>query len=163
MNTRQIVVIGECAYIPLTQGYYATIDACDVHLVEGYCWTPIVRKHTVYAYRKNQGRTTMLHRVIMGEPEGMTVDHWDGDGLNNRRSNLRVATKAQNNRNQRLTDRNTSGYKGVSWHKGDKRWRACIHVNNRYVHLGHFLTIEEAHLAYVTASANLHQEFGRIT
>lgn len=113
---RQIITIGQFAYIPLTQGYVATIDAADLHLVDGYTWTAIVRPYTVYAYRKDPGtgKNVHLHRVIMGDPEGLTVDHRDGNGLNNTRSNLRSATKAQNNRNQRVTPRNTSGVKGVS-------------------------------------------------
>lgn len=158
---REIVVIGQYAYIPLTQGYTATIDAADVPLVEGYNWTVIVRKYTTYVYRNDRGRGLLLHRLLMGDPEGLTVDHRDGDGLNNTRQNLRVATKAENNRNQRRHDRNTSGHKGVSWHKRDKRWRACIHVNNRYIHLGHFVNIEDAVAAYENASAELHGEFGR--
>lgn len=159
------MVLGEFAYIPLTQGYWATIDVADVHLVEGLSWTPIVRKHTVYVYRKSSSpnpRTVLLHRLVMGDPAGMRVDHRDGDGLNNTRKNLRIATSAQNNRNQRMTERNTSGFKGVSWHKRDQKWRACIHVNNRYVHLGNFSKIEDARDAYANASAEMHQEFGRL-
>lgn len=163
---REIVVIGQYAYIPLTQGYTATIDAADVPLVEGYNWTAYVRPNgAVHVFRKatieGKLRNVWLHRVIAQTPDGLDTDHVDGDGLNNVRTNLRFATRSQNNRNQRRHDRNTSGHKGVSWHKKDKRWRACIHVNNRYIHLGHFVNIEDAVAAYENASAELHGEFGR--
>lgn len=158
---REIIIIGPTAYIPLTQEYVATVDASDIHLVKGYNWTVIVRSTTVYVYRKSKGKTVLLHRVIMDDPDGMTIDHRDGNGLNNTRSNLRIATKAQNNRNQKMTDRNTSGYKGVSWHKKDRKWRAYIHVNNKYIHLGHFSNVEDARRAYAEASIKLHAEFGR--
>ena len=159
------MVLGDYAYIPISQGYYATIDADNVRLVEGFSWSAVVRKHTVYVMRRTivpVPKTILLHRVIMGDTDAPIVDHRDGDGLNNVRANLRPATKSQNNRNQRMTDRNTSGFKGVSWHKKDRKWRACIHVNNRYIHLGNFDPPEAASTAYVEASARMHHEFGRI-
>ena len=163
---REIIVLGDLAYIPLSNGQFATIDAVDVPLVEGYNWTAAVRKHTTHVFRgstvEGKHRWVWLHRVIAKTPDGMFTDHTNGDGLDNRRCNLRLATKAQNNRNQRMTERNTSGIKGVSWHKKDKRWRACIHVHDRYIHLGHFKTIDEAQRAYEKASAELHGEFGRL-
>jgi len=166
MMKRQIAVIGQYAYIPLTQGYVATIDACDVHLVDQWDWTAYVRPSTVHAFRKTTRDgikvNVWMHRVILGTPAGFDTDHVDGDGLNNTRANLRVATRSQNNRNQRITGRNTSGRKGVSWHKKDKRWRACIHVNNRYVHLGHFVEFDDACAAYAKASTEMHGDFGRV-
>lgn len=163
---RQIITIGQFAYIPLTQGYVATIDAADVHLVDKWNWTAFVRQRTVHVFRKHMvdgaPKNVWLHRVILGTPDGFDTDHVDGNGLNNTRSNLRVATRSQNNRNQRLASHNTSGHKGVSWHKKDKRWRACIHVNNKYVHLGHFIEFDDACAAYAKASAEMHQEFGRV-
>ncbi|MEG7750695.1 HNH endonuclease, partial [Listeria monocytogenes] len=67
-------------------------------------------------------RAVYLHRQIMGEPSGFEVDHIDGNGLDNRRANLRVASKTQNVRNQRIRQDNTSSFKGVSWSKRRQKW-----------------------------------------
>lgn len=164
---RPIRVEGQLAYVPLTQGYEAVIDAADVHLVEGCSWHVQVRDHTVYVIRNDYStgkqRTIRMHRVLMGKPEGFEVDHIDGDGLNNRRSNLRVATKAQNQHNQRLARHNTSGFKGVGWHKRVGKWAARITLQGKMRHLGYFGTPEEASAAYASASKNLHGEFGRVS
>ena len=163
---RPIRVEGNVAFVTLTRGYEAVIDAADVLLVGGWNWFALVRPHTVYAYRTDcsslKKRTVMLHRVIAGEPEALEVDHIDCDGLNNRRSNLRAATRAQNMHNMRTPKRNTSGFKGVGFDRLSGQWRAYIKINGKQHHLGCFTTPEDAHEAYVTASDRLHGEFGRI-
>jgi hypothetical protein len=162
---RPIRIEGEVAYIPLTQGYEAVIDAADAPLVEGFNWYALVQVRTVYACRTDcsTGRhvTIYLHRVLMAAPAGLEVDHRDGHGLNNRKKNLRVATHAQNERNQRLNSANTSGFKGASFHAGARRWQAHIRVDGRRHYLGLFDTPEAAHAAYTAASAEFHGEFGR--
>jgi hypothetical protein len=164
-NCRTIRVEGDVAYIPLTKGYEAVIDAADVHLVSGCNWYANTDGHTVYAqrgaYADGVQKTTRLHRVLMSVDDGLLVDHRDGDGLNNRRSNLRVATRAQNNRNQRLVVRNSSGFKGVSWDKHERKWQAQIRMNNKTHNLGRYRTPEDAHAAYCEASTRLHGEFAR--
>lgn len=161
---RPIRVEGNLAYVPLTRGYEAVIDAADAYLVAGVNWNAFVTKHTVYA-RRTSGRPArrevLLHRVIMGDPEGVLVDHADCNGLNNRRANLRQATPSQNAHNMRLPKDNKSGFKGVSWHRPSKRWMAEISANRRKHYLGIFRTREEAHDAYMAASAKLHGDFGR--
>lgn len=163
--TRRIRIEGDVAYVPLTKGYEAVIDAIDVPLVESWCWCAQVCPRAVYAIRSDHRpnrRTIRMHRVLMGEIHGLEVDHRDGDGLNNRRKNLRVATRTQNIRNQRLRSDNTSGIKGVHWFKASRKWRACICLNGKNRHLGSFDSREEAHDAYRTASKEMHGEFGRL-
>lgn len=164
-DIRPIRIEGDVAYVPLTRGYEAVIDAVDVPLVAGFNWYPIVHPRVVYALRTdlsgNKKRTVLMHRAILGEPEGMQVDHKDTDGLNNRRNNLREATVSQNQRNRRLDRNNTSGYKGVAWHKVTGKWQARITLRGESNYLGVFDTPQEAHAAYVAASAELHGEFGR--
>jgi hypothetical protein len=92
----------------------------------------------------------------------MEVDHHDGNGLNCQRINLRIATHAENQRNQRLTKQNTSGFKGVGWNKRDKAWQARIKVNGKLKHLGYFSDPVDAYAAYCKASAEMHGEFGRV-
>jgi hypothetical protein len=162
---RRIRIEGDLAYVPLTKGYEAIIDVADIPLVEAHNWYAHVQSHAVYAecsLQRNKNRHALImHRVIMGDPAGFDIDHRDGDGLNNRRSNLRIATRAQNLHNQRIVRRNTSGFKGVSWNKRDHKWQARIYVNNKQFSLGYHATPELAHAAYCEASARLHGEFGR--
>ncbi len=162
---RQIRIEGNLAYVPLTKGYEAVIDADDVDLVGKYNWCAILDGRSVYAFRRGpspERLTIRMHRFLMGDPDGLDIDHQDGDGLNNRRGNLRYATKSQNSQNQRLSKSSTSGLKGVCWHKARCKWRAAIRVNSKRTYLGHHDTIEAAYAAYVEASARLHGEFGRI-
>jgi hypothetical protein len=164
-KVRPIRVCGGVAYVTLTQGYEAIIGAADVPLVESWNWFAMVQSHTVYAIRKEYNgtkqRTICLHRVVMGEPEGLQVDHEDGDGLNNQRYNLRVASSFQNSHNRRVSSNNKSGFKGVCWNKGSGKWLAQIGFNSGKKYLGLFTSPEEAHAAYCQASKKYHGEFGR--
>ncbi len=162
---RPIRIEGNIAYVPLTKGYEAIIDAEDVPLVEGFNWIASVERNTVYAVRREGSgcrREIRMHRVIMGDPDGLQVDHRHGNGLDNRRSNLRVATGLQNSRNARIRKDNSSGFKGVSWNKSARKWHARIKVDGSRINLGNYETPEAAHAAYAKASAELHGEFGRI-
>ena len=165
MKARPIRIVGDLAYVTLTRGYEAVIDSADVPLVDGFNWCALVHKNAVYARRADcsgiKQRAVYLHRVILGEPDGMDVDHRDGDGLNNRRNNLREATRSQNMCNQRISSRNTHGLKGVHWHKAAGKWQAHIKLNGRNRHLGLFTTPEAAYAAYCDASTRLHGDFGR--
>lgn len=162
---RPIRVEGNAAYIPLTKGCEAVIDAKDAPIVDRWNWCAMVRSNTIYAYRYRTSGTKkgalLLHRALMDEPKGLDVDHRDGDGLNNRRSNLRAATHAENQRNQRLAKNNTSGFKGVTWHKARAKWQAQIVLNGRNHFLGYFRCQTAAAVAYAKASAEFHGEFGR--
>jgi hypothetical protein len=161
---RPIRVEGQLAYVALTRGHVAVIDLADVPLVQGFNWTAILRKHTVYAarveWRGQVQRKIYMHRLLTVAPSGLDVDHADGDGLNNRRANLRLATKSQNICNQRVRSDNRSGLKGVSLNARGK-WQANIAKGGRQRFLGAFATPEEAHAAYCAASAEIHKEFGR--
>lgn len=163
---RPIRTEGNVAYLRLTQGYEAAIDAADIGLVLGHNWSADVRKRSdgsvqvVYAVTRIDGRKVSLHRWLC-QASGGIVDHKDCDGLNNRRENLRPATAQQNTHNARKPRHNTSGVKGVTWHAN--RWIAQIVVNGEYRHLGRFRTIDEAQRVYVEANAKLHGEFGRTT
>lgn len=90
-----------------------------------------------------------------------TIDHINGDGHDNRISNLRDCTQAQNNRNRRIDERNKSGFKGVSWHKGARRWRATIMHMGKQKHLGFYDDPALAHEAYMTAAQTAFGAFAR--
>lgn len=104
-----------------------------------------------------------MHRVIMNAPREFQVDHINQfDTLNNRKSNLRLATHGQNQMNVGKKSHNTSGYKGVCWDKGKQRWRSRIVANKREHHLGFFKTPEAAYEAYCNAVSIYHGEFAHI-
>jgi len=100
-----------------------------------------------------------MHKFLMQTPKGMHTDHINGNGLDNRRSNLRVCTPSQNKMNSKTYRTNKSGFKGVSFYKRDRNWSAQITMNFKKVHLGYFSTPGLAHVAYCNAALKLHGEF----
>lgn len=144
--------------IPLTQGKVALVDDCDAHLAK-LRWFAVRRSKTWYAVRRGR----YLHRVILEPPRGVDVDHVNGDGLDCRRSNMRLASRAENLRNSQRRSDNTSGFKGVVEDRRSpplrKPWKARVHVDGRTVNLGRFATREEAASAYRAAALRLHGEF----
>jgi hypothetical protein len=99
--------------IPLTQGKFAIVDAEDFDRLKQYQWHACKCKSTFYACRAEGGRTIRMHRQIMCAPKGLLVDHIDHNGSNNRKSNLRLCTHAQNCYNQQVSSTGSSKYKGV--------------------------------------------------
>ena len=124
------------------------------------------QKRTSYSYIKVKGKLYLAHRLAwfymtgsFPEP-GLDIDHIDGNGLNNRFDNLRLATRSQNLANSRLSKRNLLGIKGVR--RVGNRFRAQIAVRGKYKHLGYFDTPQEASAAYQKAAIKHHGDFGRI-
>ena len=148
--------------IKLTQWKYAIVDN-DVYERVGklrwYAWQH-PNTGTWYAARSEKGRRVHLHRAILNAPRNLHVDHINGNGLDNRRSNLRLATTAQNNQNRDKYKNNTTGYKGVSQQRGRRRFRAQIYVNGRAIYLGWYETAIEAALAYDRAVWKYHGPYG---
>lgn len=105
----------------------------------------------------------LAHRLIWkmktGTDAPFSIDHIDGDRLNNRFSNLRAATQSQNGMNSKMRKNNTSGVKGVYW--GWNRWQAQISIARRCIPLGGFEKIEDAARAVEAARKKYHAEFGR--
>jgi hypothetical protein len=147
--------------IPLTRGLSSVIDSTDADFAGRFNWCALLTSGKFYAKRRRpDGTTELLHVALAGEP-GLEVDHVDGDGLNNRRCNLRPATSSQNKHNRGKGRNNTSGFKGVWWHKQHGRWAADIWLHSKKRFLGLFDTAELAHAAYCKAAAELHGEFAR--
>lgn len=164
---RSIRIEGDVAYVPLTRGLEAVIDASDVPLVEGRNWYASNRRKSVcYAIAKiydgKKWAYFPMHRLILPPTADRPIaDHIDGNGLNNRRSNLRLATHKENSYNLRARMRPRSGFKGVSMMPSGK-WKAQLIVENKVRYLGCFVTPEEAARAFDKAAREVRGEFARL-
>lgn len=152
--------------IPLTRGAVALIDDADYTTVSQFKWSALTHGHTgtVYAktaVRSGAARTTLLmHRLILGVTErSVFVDHANRDGLDNRRANLRIATRAQNGANRLIRSANKTGLRGVVYLIRRNVFRAQISVNGVPTCIGSYKTAEEAHAAYLTRGRELFGEF----
>ena len=154
---RPITDVGDgTSIITLSCGLTSVIDTRDRNLIEKSHWS--INTHG-YAQGCLNGKVVKLHRVIAHAAKGQHVDHISGDILDNRQSNLRLCTHAQNMCNKRLTVKNTSGFKGVTFCKSSGKWKAQIQSGGKGLGLGRFDSPEEAHKAYCFAASRLHEEF----
>lgn len=114
--------------------------------------------HNGYVNGVRKYKTILLHRYIMNAPAGVTVDHINGNKLDNRKMNLRLCSQSENNMNRGVFSNNKSGIKGVSWNKSKKKWVAQIQVNGKRIYLGAFDDKLVASNRYIDKSKEL---FGR--
>lgn len=141
---------------------FAMVDDEDFERVKHLHWYAHQKKvgKTIYVRAELGDKYFSLHRLIMNPPLGAVVDHKDRNGLNNLRSNLRVASFSQNAANQsKITKPSLSKFKGVTRNKSSKKWRAKIGVYKKYLHLGVFSSEAEAGKAYDIAAIKYHGEF----
>lgn len=140
------------------------IDAEDSELVSTYNTWFISKRGDVYSQQWNKGKATTykLHRVIMTPPENRVVDHINGNPLDNRRSNLRICTSAENSRNLKRQSNNTSGFPGVSWDKSRNKWAAKIRFNYKHINLGRYVNLSDAVKARERAEIEYFGEFSSL-
>jgi len=140
------------------RGRYTIVDDID------YTYLRLFRWHLTedgYAERSPVGARKM-HRFILNADDGQIVDHINGDKIDNRRCNLRIASASGNVVNRGINKNNTSGERGVSFDKRRAKWRAEIRSNSKKKFLGEFETVELAAESYRSASIHLHGEFSPI-
>jgi len=150
--------------ILLTQDKFAVVDDHWFDYLNQWSWQAAFEHGHWYAVRTEntpKKRIFRMHRVIMNTPRGIVTDHKDGDGLNNVESNLRNCTNKQNIQNQKISKRNTTGYKGVSWQKRTSKWVAQISINGRQSYIGLYAKIEDAAQAYDEKAREQFGEFAR--
>lgn len=148
--------------IPLTQGKFALVDDEDFEKLSKFKWYANKLHNSFYAMRhskEDNRKFILMHREILKTPNKKVTDHIDQNGLNNQRSNLRVATPSQNQHNKGGYKNNTSGLKGVMWHKRDKKWFARTKLNGKNIYLGYYTSKELAHEAYVAGCKKYHGKF----
>lgn len=127
---------------------YTVVDASDTELVSAYKWQVKHDGKQTYARTVINGKQVQLHRLIMGAQPGQRVDHINGNGLDNRRQNLRFCSIAQNTMNSSKRRGCLSKYKGVTWHRAIKKWQAQIKLNGKSHYIGVFSSEREAADAY---------------
>ena len=156
--------------IKLTQGRFATVDDEDFEYLNQWKWYLMINKqrgkYYVQARVKNENgffETILMHRLILSisDPK-IFVDHKFGDGLDNRKENLRICTNAENLRNKNIQKNNISGYKGVSWNARAKKYQAQIQIDRKIKYLGLFTCPIEGAKAYNEAALIHHGKFARL-
>lgn len=148
------------------KGFTVLIDDEDALLIQKNKWYKLNKRvGQIYFGRMSKNRKcVLLHREILGlkHGDGFKVDHINGDTLDNRKVNLRICNTSENARNQKRNNRNTTGYKGVSYHKKSGKYSARITADGKLIWLGLFDTPKQAYKKYCEASKMYHGVFGRV-
>jgi hypothetical protein len=138
-------IINNVCYVIITQKngnkYNILIDVEDIGLFNKYKIGLVYKgNYRKYAKIRVKQKCIYLHRFILNPPSNMVIDHLNGNGLDNRKSNLRITNNAGNSirRDKELMSNNKSGYRGVHWHKYSKKWIAAIQINKKVKYLGYF-------------------------
>ena len=161
-------MIATAVAVPLTQGLVALVDQEDYDRVAAFKWAASRTKEgfTWYGQRSvwtgSGYRTVLLHRFILDAPSGRQVDHINGDGLDNRRANLRLATGSQNAANRVRLTTNTSGFRGITWMPKRGKWQVALKHHGRNVFLGLFDDKIAAARAYDRGAAATWGPFARL-
>lgn len=152
--------------INLSQNMVALVDDEDYEFLSQWKWH--VFRHESGKYYAKRGewdpdtkkvKTVFIHRIILNASSEVKVDHWDNDGLNNQRSNLRIVTTSQNGANVNKRPGNTSGYKGACWHKITKKYISKLKFRGKYIYLGYFDDPVQAAKMYDFWARDLFKEF----
>lgn len=135
----------------------AIVDDEDFEQISLYTW---YLSEKGYAVAKPARRTIRMHRIIAKTPKGKLTDHVNHDKLDNRRVNLRICNRQQNQQNRRKQEKPTSSiYKGVTWYKPYRKWAAKIDVHGKRTYIGYFDNERHAAMAYDIWARFLYKDF----
>lgn len=144
------------------------IDDEDWDKIKEYKWNIHYMKSTgkyyarTHSFKGHKIKEIQLQRLLINAPFDKEVDHKDNNPKNNKKENLRLCSRSENQMNRGKNKNNTSGYKGVFWHKHIKKWNATITVNYKKIQLGYFKTKIEAAEAYNQAALKYHNNFAKL-
>jgi len=156
--------------IAVGSGYFALVDDSDFEELDQYTWTSL-RCYGGLVYATTKGaykgpgtpKVILMHRMIMSALRNITVDHVDGNGLNNTRGNLRLATMAEQQKNRKLNKNNKTGYKGVHKKKNRSgRYAAETRLNGQKYYIGTFNNARDAAVAYNAVTYLLHGKYASL-
>jgi len=143
--------------------YVALVDDEDYDVLNQFKWYATKQGNTLYAKRNitvdGKHKKVRMHCAIMNRK---SIDHRDGDGLNNQKSNLRFCTRSENGMNRIKHKSMSSIYKGVSLNKPNGKWIAHIKINGKVIHLGYFFSEVDAAMAYNKKAISLFCEFANL-
>jgi hypothetical protein len=153
--------------ILLTQGKVAIVDDADYEYLSKYKWHAIKYKNGFYAGKSSSRkigakRVIHMHRFILSPEKNKLVDHIDGNGLNNSRSNLRITDYSKNGMNRKKEIGLSSKYKGVSYRSKTNRWRSLICINRKQIEIGVYKSEIEAAIAYNKKAIELYGEYSNL-
>lgn len=146
--------------LPLSKGAVALVDDQDFAYLNRWKWSLSGFGYAA-RHQRIRGRRPLvyMHRALAGAAKGQLVDHINQNRLDNRRKNLRVCTRSQNQMNRGKQVNNTSGFKGVSWYSRDKTWEAFIKLRGKKRLIGRFKSKTAAVRARRAAAVKFHGEF----
>lgn len=153
---RPAIIDGSIAKIPLGLSREYTIVDREFSYLDKYKWS---KDPLGYARSNLEGKSILLHRMVIKPPRGMSTDHINHDTLDNRRANLRTCTQGQNNMNSRKRRGATSIFKGVSWNTHARKWVAQVSINKKNIYLGCFVSETAAAKAYNKEAIKLFGDF----
>jgi len=149
--------------IPLNKGAVTIVDESDYERLMKFKWR-ISEKGYAMRTQVDKGKASgvLMHRMLLDPPKGFMADHINGDRLDNRRCNLRLANALENSRNRANNHNSRSKYKGVAWKVENNKWQARIRIVGKQHHIGLFDTEEDAAYAYNQAAKLQHGDFSRL-
>jgi len=155
--------------IPLSQGKFAIVDPDDYYRLSEYKWSASRVYNKFYAVRTGtaekgrRGKTIRMHREIVNIPDGLECDHINGNSLDNRKANLRPATRQQNCwNNRKRRPKSLSKYKGVSYNSRGRPWKAMLTVGGKTKYLGSFDTQIQAAKEYDKAAKEYFGQYAKL-
>ena len=147
--------------ITLTQEQVALVDDEDYEWLNQWKWHALKCRNTYYAVREKNRKSVLMHRQILNAQPREEIDHNNHNGLDNRKSKIRICTHIQNMQNQKSRI-HTSKFKGICWNKKRQNWQVQIRVNGKRIWLGYFRKEIEAALAYDLAAKYYFGDFARL-
>jgi hypothetical protein len=147
--------------ILLSQGTIAIVDDEDYERLSAYkwCYSSTIGYAVSREYVNGKKRALLMHRFILDAPSDKITDHINRDKLDNRKENLRLCSRAENNRNIGIRSHNKGIYKGVYWVPTRNKWQVTIRHNKKPMYLGSFENPHEAALMYNFWAKDLFGEF----
>jgi hypothetical protein len=137
---------------------FALVDDTDFENINKFKWSDDGHGYA----RKRKGGIISMAKMILGNLSGKEIDHINGNKLDNRRINLRFASKSENAMNVSKHSHNTSGFKGVSFHKRIQKFQTRIRINNQLINLGYFENAKRAAEIYNVAAIKYHKGFAKL-